>query len=202
MGKVIEIIGNTGSGKTTLAQALIQTGWFASGIEQHQERPFQRKMASDYQRYALANQVDYLLLRAEQEKVLRKLPLPGIMDGGLEEDYFLFTHLFKQKGYLDNTEYGICERLYRYLRDSLGAPALVIWLDVPVSVAMERYQSRGRKLEIAQANDLDALEKILRSWMGKAYGLPLVRLDGVEEVDILVANSIEIMREYHILPDQ
>ena len=70
MGKIIVVIGNSGVGKTTLCAALSAAGPFAVGLEQHAERPFQALMAADPPRYALANQVDYLLRRAEQERCL------------------------------------------------------------------------------------------------------------------------------------
>ena len=199
MGKIIEIIGNTGAGKTTLAHSLTKTGLFGSGIEQHQERPFHARMAANHTRYALANQVDYLLLRAEQEKLLRKQVPPGILDGGLEEDFFLFTQFFFDKSYLDRTEFGICERLYRFLRDSLGPPDLVIWIDVPLSVTQERFQQRKRYLEIAQVQDLEELEKILQTWLRKAYGFPLVRVDGDSDIEQITQTTLELIEEYHIL---
>jgi deoxyadenosine/deoxycytidine kinase len=186
MGKIVEIIGNTASGKTTLAKALFETGQFYCALEQHHERPFQSAMAIDHQRYALANQMDYLLLRAEQEQMLRNQDLPGIIDGGLEEDYFLFTHLFLHKGYLQLKEFELCERLYSTLRMNLGKPDLYIWLVVPVSVATQRFQSRSRQLEIAQTTDLDDIELLLQDWMRSSLDVPVAKIDGRQDIASIV----------------
>lgn len=179
MGKIIDIVGNTGSGKTTLAQSLVASGKFASGIEQNlEEHPFQASMSADPTRYGLPNQMDFLLMRAEQELRLRQASQPGVLDGGLEEDFFLFTHLFHRRGFLNQAEFGLCERLFQVLRASLGQPDLILWLDVPVAVAAERYRQRGRRLEIAQQHDLDELEGLLHEWLDHPGPVPVVRLDG------------------------
>ena len=94
MGKVIVIAGNSGVGKTTLVGALCRARPFATGLEQHAERPFQALMAADPTRYALANQFDYLLLRAEQERVFRAGPATALIDGGFDLDFHGFTRLF------------------------------------------------------------------------------------------------------------
>ena len=97
MGKLITIVGNSGVGKTTLAAELCRRASFAVGLEQHTERPFQALMAADPRRYALANQVDYLLLRAEQERAIRARPEPGLVDGGLDLDFYGLLACFASK---------------------------------------------------------------------------------------------------------
>ena len=67
MNKLIVIVGPSGVGKTTLARALCEKHDFAIAYEQHEERPFQTLFKQD-PKYALANQLDYLLYRAEQER--------------------------------------------------------------------------------------------------------------------------------------
>ena len=86
MNKLIVIVGASGVGKTTLAQALSRKENFSIALEQHSERPFQALFKQDA-RYALANQMDYLLFRAEQEYQLRQNNAPALMDGGLNMDF-------------------------------------------------------------------------------------------------------------------
>ena len=110
MGKLIVVVGNSGVGKTTLTRALCAAGDFATGLEEHIARPFQALFKNDAG-FALANQIDYLLLRAEQERLIRADARTGIQDGGLEMDFFVFTRLFQRKGLLSTQEYRLCERL-------------------------------------------------------------------------------------------
>ncbi len=165
MGKLIAVIGNCGSGKTALTRKLSEHYGLKSLLEQHQERPFQARFQDDLRKYALANQVDYLLFRAEQEQSLRGGETAGIADGGLEQDFHIFTRLFHLKGYLDDREYGLCERLYQALRRALPPPDLLIWLSAPLPVLIRRREIRTRALDIVTADDLPTIDNIIDTWM-------------------------------------
>lgn len=206
MGKIVEIIGNSGVGKTTLVRSLCRLAEkqgtpFATGLEQHAERPFQALMAADLRRYALANQVDYLLLRAEQERALREGPYIGLIDGGLDLDFYGFSRLFQQRGYLDDAEYALCERLYRTLRELLGPPDLYLYLTAPVEVIEQRYIKRGRALEIARREDLALMDGYVRQWMADEQATPIITIDALafdaytpHDVEQLLSQMMAVLR--------
>jgi len=181
MGKLIIVVGNTGVGKTTLTRQLCQQGGFVGGLEQQGERPFQQRFAEDLTHYALPNQVDYLLLRAEQEQAIRQQGGIGIQDGGLETDFWLFTQRFYQKGYLDEAGYQLCARLYTFCRQQLPPPDLIIHLMAPLEVIAARYAQRNRALEIAQLDDLAALDALLATWLTQMSGIPILTVDAAQE---------------------
>jgi deoxyadenosine/deoxycytidine kinase len=183
MGQLVSIIGNTGVGKTTLAHALCATGQFVAGLEQHAERPFQALFAGDLQRYALANQMDYMLLRAEQEEALRHVAGTGVVDGGLDQDFFVFTRLFDRRGYLSGAEYELCDRLYRRLRRLLPAPDLFIHLTAPIEVLTERFLARHRTLEIARVEDVPLIDELLTDWLTREQPQSLLTLDAAADHD-------------------
>jgi deoxyadenosine/deoxycytidine kinase len=165
MGHLIAIVGNAGVGKTTLANVLCQHLQLTSALEQHSERPFQALFAAHGAHYALVNQIDYLLVRAEQELTIRRGALDGVVDGGLEVDFHVFTRHFWQSGKLDAAEYALCERLYATLRQLLPPPDLIIELTAPLEVVAERHRRRNRSLEIATAGDLADLAALLERWL-------------------------------------
>ena len=163
MGKIIAVIGNTGIGKTTLVKALSNDGGYSTGTEQHYERPFQN-LFQDNPTFALANQVDYLLFRAEQELSLRQSPEISLVDGGLDQDFFVFTRLFHEKGMLSKNEFDLCRRLYHFFRLQLPKPDLIIYLTASCEVIQRRLANRDR-INIAKSSDLDLINSYLEDWI-------------------------------------
>ena len=180
MGKLIVVVGNSGVGKTTLTEALYTAGDFATGLEEHIARPFQALFKND-RGFALANQIDYLLLRAEQERLIRADARTGLQDGGLEMDFFVFTRLFQRKGLLSALEFQLCERLYAQVRSAQPPPEGILWLTAPREVVMERFPRRGRKLEIATRDDLQASETFLNEWLEGLEPDRILRIDATKD---------------------
>jgi deoxyadenosine/deoxycytidine kinase len=181
MGKLIAVVGNSGVGKTTFARVLCRQADLVSGLEQHAGRPFQEAFALDLQKYALANQVDYLLLRAEQELAIRRSSGTGVLDGGLDLDFFVFTRHFYRKGYLAEKEYRLCARIYAFFRELLPPPDLICRLTAPVEIVSERYARRNRSLEIAGLQDLAAMEILLDDWIAGITETPVLTIDASQD---------------------
>ena len=177
MGKLITVVGNSGSGKTTLAKRLCETAPFIPGLEEHEGRPFQKKFATDLHRYAFPNQIDYLLYRAEQERSIRGGDSIGVQDGGLDQDFLIFTRHFFLKGYLSHEEYKICERMHTLLRCALPPPDLIIRLVTDFDVIAVRYTKRDRKLNIVKMEDLAEIENLLKQWLDDIKDVPIITID-------------------------
>jgi len=166
-------------GKTTLVNALSRKARFATAYEGHAERPFQASFKSDT-RYGLANQMDYLLLRAEQEKALRTSPLIGLMDGGLDLDYHGFTRLFHTRGGLSDSEFDLCRRFYELTRSLLPLPDLIIHQTAHKEIIRARLASRQR-INIASAEDTALFNRFLDEWLETVPAERLLRLDVSDE---------------------
>ncbi|MCE1255782.1 MAG: deoxynucleoside kinase [Anaerolineae bacterium] len=177
MGKLVIVMGNSGVGKTTLTNLLCSQGGFISGLEKIGERPFQSRFAGDLARYALPNQFDFLLFRIEQEMAIRQAGETGILDGGLEQDFYVFTRQFLKLGYLNEDEYHLCERLVLNFRRVLAPPDLIIRLNAPLETICERYRRRNRALEITRIKDLTELQYLLDDWFSVQTQSPVVNID-------------------------
>ncbi len=175
MSKLVAVVAASGVGKTSLVQALNQAGNFAVAYEQHTERPFQALFKED-KRYGLANQVDYMLLRLEQERELRASPLTGLIDGGLDLDYHGYTRLFHARGLLSEAEFDLCSRFYELMRQLLPPPDLVVHISSSEEVIRKRLEGRQR-INIASAEDTALFNSFLDEWLAAIPAEGLLRLD-------------------------
>jgi deoxyadenosine/deoxycytidine kinase len=190
MNPIFVIVGASGVGKTTLMKALCKKHEFSFAYEQHEERPFQALFKQD-EKYALANQLDYLLLRAEQEHTLRTSDKPALMDGGLDLDYYGFTRLFHSRGWLSAAEFDLCRRFHTLTRRLLPPPDLIIDLHADAKTVDERLAARNR-INIASAEDAELLELYIAQWLDSVPESNILRLD-VSNESIEFSTSIPII---------
>ena len=175
MSKLITIIGPSGTGKTSLVHVLAKTGQFTTALEQHTERPFQ-VLAKQDSKYIFANQMDYLIFRAEQERELRASPKIGLMDGGLDLDFHGFTRLFLSRGLLSQKEFDLCRRFYLLTRALLPLPELIVRLKSDEETVAERLSKRKR-INIANAEDTALFNSYLDEWLASIPSDCILELD-------------------------
>ena len=163
MRQLIAVVGASGVGKTALVHALAKAHPFETAYEDHTGRPFQRRFKEDA-RFALPNQLDYLLLRAEQERSLRLSAHIGLIDGGLDLDFQGFTRLFHRRGMLTGPELDLCRRLYDLIRTFLPRPELIVRLSAHETTVANRLSMRDR-INIASAEDTALFNTFLDEWL-------------------------------------
>jgi deoxyadenosine/deoxycytidine kinase len=167
MGKLITIAGNLGAGKTTLTRLLCDKGGFTPYWERPEEHPFQKDFSDNLPKWALANQMDFLLFRCEQELLIRQDNQIAIMDGGFDQDFHVFTKNLYNKGYLITNEFHICERFYHFVRSFLPTPDVIIRIIIDTPTLLQRRLQRVRNTvdQRFDPQEFVDLELLLDDWL-------------------------------------
>ncbi len=178
MGKLITVTGVSGTGKTTFTQKLGDKTGLHVYLEQHSPRPFHKETVSDADKFMLQNQMDFLLYRADQETEIRKSGNAGIVDGGLETDYYVFTRLFHQRGLLSDAGFNLCTRFYHLTRSLIPPPDLIVYLKASIEVISERFLRRQREVEVSRLEDLAAQQVLIETWLAAEKTSRIITFDG------------------------
>ncbi len=136
----IVIEGPIGVGKTTLAKRLAETFGSELLLEGAAENPFMAKFYENPQAAALPTQLFFLLQRARQMQELRQGDMfnPVRVSDFLMEKDRLFAELT-----LDLDELKLYEQVYEQLTFDVPTPDMVIYLQAPVEVLLDRISTRG-----------------------------------------------------------
>lgn len=142
--RFIIVEGPIGVGKTTLARRLAETFGSELLLEGAEENPFLERFYQNPRDAALATQMFFLFQRADQMQTLRQNDMfepVRVADFMLEKDR-LFARLT-----LNEDELRLYEQAYRHVTMDAPRPDLVIYLQAPVSILMQRIARRGRRGE-------------------------------------------------------
>ncbi|WP_455380059.1 deoxynucleoside kinase [Acidihalobacter prosperus] len=140
----IAVEGPIGVGKTTLAQRLSKDFGASLLLEQPEENPFLERFYENPRQAALPTQLSFLMSRIRQMQELRQndlFTMTRIADFLLEKDR-LFAEVT-----LDDDEFTLYEQVYAQLTLEAPRPDLVIYLQAPVEVLLNRIKQRSRKYE-------------------------------------------------------
>ncbi len=138
--RFIVVEGPIGVGKTSLARRLAETLDGVATLEGAEENPFLPRFYEDPRSGALPTQLFFLFQRARQVQEMRQADIfqpRRVADFLFEKD-----HLFASLN-LDNDELRLYEQVYEKLALDAPEPDLVIYLQAPVEVLMNRIARRG-----------------------------------------------------------
>lgn len=142
--RFIAVEGPIGVGKTTLAKRLAETFNYETLLEEPEENPFLERFYQDRRASALPTQLFFLFQRSRQIQNLRQADMfqqVRVADFLIEKDP-IFARIT-----LDDDEFQLYQNVYSQLTIDSPKPDLVVYLQSPVEVLLERIHRRGIHFE-------------------------------------------------------
>lgn len=189
----IVVEGPIGVGKTSLAQRLAQAYGGEVLLERPEENPFLERFYVSRKHFALPTQLFFLFQRAQQ--------LAGLKQGDMFRPTRIADFLLEKDGLfarlnLDDHELRLYEQVYAQFRLEAPVPDLVIYLQAPVEVLLERVRKRG--IDFERAIDRDYLQSLIEAYTRFFYhytAAPLLIVNAAE------VNFVESDADFQALLD-
>lgn len=157
--RFIVVEGPIGVGKTSLARRLARSFGSELILEQADENPFLERFYKNPRAAALQTQLFFLFQRTRQLEDIRQHDL---FDTVRVADYLLDKDRLFAQLTLDEEEYSLYEQIYQRLAIDTPVPDLLIYLQAPVDVLLERIGRRGIRYE--QHIERGYLEKLQEAY--------------------------------------
>jgi len=140
----IVVEGTIGVGKTSLARRLAASFNAALMLEDAEDNPFLERFYRNPRSAAFPAQLFFLFQRARQLEVLRQQDLFATLH--VSDYLFDKDRLFAQLN-LEADELNLYEQVYARLAIDIPRPDLVIYLQAPADVLLQRIARRGIRYE-------------------------------------------------------
>jgi deoxyadenosine/deoxycytidine kinase len=184
--RIIVVAGNIGAGKTSLAERLgSRLGWLTA-FESVSDNPYLPDFYADMQKWSFHLQVFFLGHRAEQYLRMARLSQSVVLDRSIYEDAMIFSRALHHLGNLTERDFLSYRRVFDLVVQNLPAPDLLIFLNCPVPVLLERIRKRGRNIESGiSAEYLKLLEVFYQEWISVYDICPVltIRTDDLDFVN-------------------
>src|ERR1700753_2230904 len=177
--RLVVVEGPIGVGKTSLARRVSQSLGGQLVLEQADQNPFLERFYKNPRAAAFQTQLFFLFQRARQLEDVRQEDLFGAVRVA---DYLLEKDRLFARVTLDDAEYSLYERVYERVVVDAPKPDLVVYLQAPVDVLMDRTGNRGIRYE-------QSIERAYLDKLTQAYARFFHTYDGAP---LLIVNSAAI----------
>jgi len=184
--RYVVVEGPIGVGKTSLARRLARSFGSELVLEQGDENPFLERFYRNPRAAAFQTQLYFLFQRARQIQELRQADL---FESVRVADYLLDKDRLFARLTLDDGEFALYEQVYERLAIDAPVPDLVVYLQAPVDVLLERISRRGIHYE--QAIERRYLERLVESYSRffLEYDVAPVLIINAAEIDLVASDA-------------
>ncbi len=136
----IAVEGPIGVGKTSLARRLAESFNYEILLEKPEDNPFLARFYRNPRQHALATQLSFLLQRARQIEDMRQ---EDMFSPVRVTDFLIDKDMLFARQTLEPEEFELYQQVYQHLTINAPIPDLVIYLQAPTPVLLNRIQKRG-----------------------------------------------------------
>lgn len=149
--KFITIIGNVGSGKSTIAYFLSQNlpAELIAADELYKTNPFFKDAVVDRTRWSLSSDIWFLLKRVEFSRTFEKKLKQNtiVQDSGIPMSW-IYANSRVHASHVNEHESDIYNTLFSELTTNLPQEDLIIYLNLPTEKLLQRIKKRARDYEL------------------------------------------------------
>ena len=185
--KYIAIEGAIGVGKTTLAKRISDTIKCDTLFEDYIDNPFLKEFYDQNQSNSFSTQLFFLLRRIDQsQKVIE-------MDGLLISDFYFGKDDLFAKLNLNELEYSVYLEIREKLMFTPPTPDLIIYLQAPTDILLERIKKRGLEMEVNMKKKyIDSVNEVYMRHFHEYNSSPVLIIN-TSNVDINNENDFQIL---------
>jgi len=177
--KFIAVEGPIGVGKTSLTRRLADTFNYETLLEKPEENPFLERFYHNPKQNALATQLFFLFQRTSQIQDLRQ---DDLFQPVRVADFLIDKDMLFARQILDADEFLLYQQVFNHLTIDAPTPDLVIYLQAPSGILLQRIQKRGISAE--RKIQSEYLDKLNESYTNFFYYY--------DRSPLLIVNSAEI----------
>ncbi len=199
----IVVEGPIGVGKTSLAQRLADAFDARPLLERPEENPFLERFYAARKHFALPTQLFFLFQRVRQ---IQELKQGDMFNTGTVADFLMDKDKLFARANLDDDELRLYEQVHSQMNTDWPKPDLVIYLQAPIDVLMERLRKRDIPYErMIERNYLKSLVDAYTQYFYHYTGAPLLMVNAAEinfvdsdaDFDMLLAHIRKIKTGRH-----
>ena len=199
----IVVEGPIGVGKTSLAQRLADAFDARPLLERPEENPFLERFYAARKHFALPTQLFFLFQRVRQ---IQELKQGDMFNTGTVADFLMDKDRLFARVNLDDDELRLYEQVHGQMNTDWPRPDLVIYLQAPIDVLMERLRRRDIPYErMIDRNYLKSLVDAYTQYFYHYTGAPLLMVNAAEinfvdsdaDFDMLLAHIRKIKTGRH-----
>ncbi|OQY88587.1 MAG: deoxynucleoside kinase [Anaerolineae bacterium UTCFX1] len=190
------VAGNIGVGKTSLTERIgSRLGW-RTGYESVADNPYLADFYGDMRVWSFHLQVFFLGHRADQYLEAARNGRSAILDRSIYEDFYIFARALHHMGNLTERDYLAYRRLYELVVKSMPRPNLLVYLEAPAGVLMERIRRRARGMESGITLDyLSLLDSFYDEWLSAFDMCPVLTIQTDDLDYVHQPNHLDIVVE-------